>query len=125
MTADAPSLLLACFCAQWCGTCRSYEPVLREVMTEWQSDASLQFAWIDIEDHAEVLGDIDVENFPTLLLVRGDQPLFFGTVTPHAATLARLVREALAGSLPAVPADDELRGLVERARAFAQLSRMD
>lgn len=116
-------MLLACFCAEWCGTCRSYEPVLREVVAEWQADADIRFAWIDIEDHAEVLGDVDVENFPTLLLVRGRQPLFFGPVTPHAGTLARLVREALAGDLPAVAADDELQGLADRASAFADTSR--
>ena len=62
-------------------------------------DAPLRLHWIDIEDEAELVGDLDIENFPTLLLARGPRVLFFGTVTPHAGTLERLVRGALDGSL--------------------------
>ena len=54
--------------------------------------------WIDIEDEAELVGAIDVENFPTLLIARGSEVLFFGTVTPHLSTLARLVQAAVEGS---------------------------
>ena len=41
------------------------------------------FAWIDIEEHAELLGDEEVENFYTLLVQLGDRVLFYGPMLPH------------------------------------------
>lgn len=116
MTA-APSarpLLLACLCAAWCGTCRDYLPVFEQVAAA--SGLEVEAVWIDIEDEAEVLGDLDVEDFPTLLIARAEVPLFFGPVMPHAPTLARLLRSAAAGELPP-QADPALAGLLQRLRA--------
>jgi hypothetical protein len=55
--------------------------------------------WVDVEDQADALGAIDVENFPTVLIARGDAVLFFGPITPHAQTLQRLVHAALQDTL--------------------------
>ena len=52
------------------------------------------FRWVDIEDEADRLGDVDVENFPSILIGVGEQPVFFGVITPHQSTLERLVRSA-------------------------------
>ena len=58
-----------------------------------------------------------MENFPTLLITRGEQALFFGTITPHAQTLARLVQGALAGELNP-PADaPKINALAQRLHA--------
>jgi len=108
-------LLVACLCAAWCGTCREYEPLFERLREEFSGQAA--FAWVDIEEDDEVLGPIDVENFPTLLIARGDTPLFFGTVTPHAQTLSRLVQSALAGNLPGVR-EAGLEGMPARIRAL-------
>jgi thioredoxin 1 len=113
MSAPEP-LLIACLCAAWCGTCREYEPLFDSVRAE-HPDA--QFAWVDIEDNDEVLGPIDVENFPTLLIARGDTPLFFGTVLPHVQTLSRLVQSAAEGNLPGVR-EAGLEGMPARIRAL-------
>jgi thiol-disulfide isomerase/thioredoxin len=91
--AAAAPLLVACLCAQWCGSCRDYAPPFAAVAAEF--GARVRTRWIDIEDEADLVGEIDVENFPTLLIARGPRVLFFGTVTPHAATLRRLVENAL------------------------------
>ena len=56
-----------------------------------------RFAWLDIEDQADLLGDLDIETFPTLLVADGQGVLFLGPVTPHADTLSRLL-----GSLQAL-----------------------
>ena len=40
----------------------------------------------------DVVGDFDVENFPTLLIQRGDTVAFFGTVLPDAGQAHRLVQ---------------------------------
>lgn len=110
-------LLVACLCAEWCGTCRDYRATLSQALSSFDP-ARLSVAWIDIEDHDEVLGAIDVQNFPTVLIARADQVLFFGTVTPHAQTLTRLVQGALDGGALAHPQDGEVQALAARIRAF-------
>ena len=111
---SAPPLLVAGLCAQWCGTCREYEPLFDQQSRAFAEQAS--FAWVDVEDHDEVLGSLDVENFPTLLIARGDEVLFYGVVTPHAQTLARLVQTALDGGLKPVN-HSSLAGLPQRVRS--------
>jgi thiol-disulfide isomerase/thioredoxin len=101
---DDPPLLVACLCAAWCGTCRDYAPLLAELGRSL--GAPVQTRWIDIEDEAELIDGIDVENFPTLLIARGARLLFFGTVLPHASTLQRLTETALANELAPPTVDD-------------------
>ena len=105
-TAGAP-LLVACLCAQWCRTCDAYRDTLaatRDAMSRGHPDSATRFVWVDIEDESELVGDLDIEDFPTILLARGDQVLFFGPVLPHAQTLDRLVRSALDTELPPLSA---------------------
>jgi thioredoxin-like negative regulator of GroEL len=81
--------VVACLCAAWCGTCGSYRSAF-EALAARHPDKT--FVWIDIEDQAEVVGDLDVENFPTLLLQKGGTVAFFGTMLPDAALAERLVQ---------------------------------
>lgn len=89
----SPSLTVACLCAGWCTGCQAYAPVFDEVA---QRFPTVRFVWIDIEEHSDALGEpaLDIEDFPTLMLLRGDRAVFYGTVLPHAGTLVRMV-EAL------------------------------
>ncbi|MDB5764544.1 MAG: thioredoxin family protein [Herminiimonas sp.] len=80
--------VVACLCAAWCDVCREYRPGFDE-LAALHSDK--QFVWIDIEDQADVVGDLDVENFPTLLIQRGDTVAFFGTVQPDLKQANRLL----------------------------------
>src|SRR2546421_11424458 len=89
--------LVACLCAEWCGSCRDYHAVFDAV--RGKLGASARFVWVDIEDHPEVLGTIEIEDFPALLIARGDEIAFFGSITPQAATLSRLVTSGLDGGL--------------------------
>ncbi|HEY8099388.1 MAG TPA: thioredoxin family protein [Burkholderiaceae bacterium] len=80
--------VVACLCAAWCDACRNY----RTSFDAWAADhPDKYFIWIDIEDQADVVGDIDVENFPTLLIQRGDIVAFFGTVLPDVKVANRLL----------------------------------
>lgn len=69
--------IVACLCAAWCGSCRKYGENFKTLA---QRHPQVQFAWIDIEDQADLIGDLDVDNFPTLLIQRGDVVAFLGPV---------------------------------------------
>ena len=109
------ALHVVCLCAAWCGVCRDYRATFDAAAAE--APAGARFAWVDIEDEAELLDDVDVENFPTLLIARGGRTLFFGPVTPQPATLARLLQGAHAGELAAPTGAAAIDALVQRLRA--------
>jgi thiol-disulfide isomerase/thioredoxin len=102
---------VVCLCALWCGSCRSYQPLFESLQAQFEGTA--RFAWLDIEDDSELLGEIEVENFPTLLLLQGDVPLFFGPLTPQAGVLTQLVQTGLAGRLEPL-AGKTVRALASR-----------
>lgn len=92
-------LFVACLCAQWCRTCDDYHPLLAQLAAEFP-DA--EFRWIDIEDEADLVDPIEVDNFPTILIATNGNPRFFGTVTPHIDTLRRLILACRGHGAPAV-----------------------
>jgi thiol-disulfide isomerase/thioredoxin len=95
LSARPQGRLVACLCAEWCGTCRDYLVALTTLAARHPEDC---FVWIDIETHADRLGDIDIENFPTLLVqpVAGGDPQFYGTVLPHIEVLERMLTRGAA-----------------------------
>lgn len=104
-------LLVACLCADWCGTCRTYRALFDQLAAQLQDTT---FVWIDIEDESDLIDPIEVEDFPTVLIASPQHPLFFGTVLPHSQTLQRLVEMHQSGTTPALPANRDLQGLVGR-----------
>ena len=80
--------VVVCLCAQWCGTCRDYQGGFSALASELPG---VDLRWLDIEEEADALGDLDIENFPTLLIRRGDSVLFFGTMLPHLSYLRRMI----------------------------------
>ena len=80
--------LVACLCADWCGVCRDYREGFEALGREFPG---ARFAWVDIEDDPEAAGGHEVEDFPTILVKRGDAILFCGTMQPHHAHLRRLL----------------------------------
>lgn len=81
-------LVVACLCAAWCGTCASYRNAFEELALKHPEK---YFLWVDIEDHADLVGDLDVENFPTLLIQRHATVAFFGTMLPDPNVANRLI----------------------------------
>ena len=109
----SPALVI-CLCAQWCGVCRDYESRFSQVELKFPL---VKFLWIDIEDEADLLHPLDVENFPTLLLAAGDEPRFFGPLTPHPETLERLIRSHVhEGSAVPALASPAVAALLARIR---------
>lgn len=85
---DQGTWVIACLCAAWCDTCRSYRSSFDQLAA---LHPDKHFVWIDIEDQADFIGDIDVENFPTLLMQRNDIVAFFGTVLPDWKLADRVI----------------------------------
>lgn len=108
------AVLVVCLCAEWCGVCRDYRQRFAQVQAQFPA---LQFVWIDVEDEADLLDPLDVDDFPTLLLAVGDRPYFFGPLTPQADTLARLLRALIENPAAPALADASVTALVARIRA--------
>lgn len=76
--------LLACLCAAWCYVCRDFAPVFEQVAAQ---HPEVVFAWVDVEEDEALGDDLDIENFPTLLLVRDGAVVHLGPVLARAATV--------------------------------------
>ena len=109
----APGAVLdvVCLCAAWCGTCREYEATFAALQ---QALPGHRYRWVDIEDEAELAGDVDVETFPTLMLAQAGRLLFAGPVLPRLSDAQRLLavqqHQAERGQVPSaamvnLPAD--------------------
>jgi thioredoxin 1 len=85
---ETSSWLIGCLCAAWCDTCQAYRSGFNNLQNLHQDKC---FAWIDIEDHAEMIDDLDIENFPTILIQYQHKVLFLGTMLPDANLVHRLI----------------------------------
>jgi thioredoxin 1 len=101
--------MVVCLCAAWCDVCREYRPRFDELAARHPERL---FLWVDIEDQADLVGDLDVENFPTLLIQRGDTVVFYGTVQPDLHQANRLLTAQLAK--PAAELQTEAENSAER-----------
>ena len=101
-------LFVVVLCAAWCHTCTEFRDGIASIAGA-HPDAT--FVWLDIEDDCAICGDIEVENFPTVVAFRGDQVLHYGITVPSPAVTARLVDELATreGGLADVP--DAVRAL--------------
>jgi thioredoxin 1 len=88
---------VACLCALWCDTCVEYRPGF-EALAEAFPQAD--FVWLDTEDDAEELGELEVENFPTIQVKRGEEVLFYGVMLPRHELLKRLLQEIFTREKP-------------------------
>lgn len=104
-------VFVACLCAEWCGVCRDYRTRFAQMQATFPQ---AQFLWLDVEDEADLLYPLDVEDFPTLLLAAGGEPRFFGEVTPQAEMLERLIRSKIEDPAAVALASQAVSDLVRR-----------
>lgn len=111
-----PDLQVLCLCAEWCGSCRDYRALFAQVA---HAHPALPFAWVDVEDHAELADAFEVETFPTLLVASERGLHFLGPLLPHAQTLARLLAALPAPTPPAPEVEALLAAVRGDPAAFA------
>ncbi|WP_407691537.1 thioredoxin family protein [Robbsia andropogonis] len=87
---DAGATLVACLCAQWCGSCRDYRDVFTGLARTFPQYC---FLWVDVENQADRVDAFDVENFPTIVIEDAVATRFAGTLLPQRGILERLLNE--------------------------------
>lgn len=102
-----------CLCAEWCGVCREWREAYGQLAA---AHPELHFAWVDVEDEAQAMGDVDIETFPTMLVAHDGRPRFFGPVQPSLPQLSRL--------LASLRADGPASAVREMPQAAALLARL-
>jgi thioredoxin 1 len=85
--------VIVCLCAAWCDTCEEFRRTFERLS---DADRAAAYVWIDIEDDSALLGELDIENFPTLAVFRGGEPLFYGVTLPQEGVVERTLA-ALSG----------------------------
>ncbi len=105
-----PELLVACLCAAWCKTCAEFRDTFDKLAKD---NAGSRFVWLDVEDDSALVGEIDIENFPTLAVFRGEKPLFYGVTMPQEGVVARTLASLTRADRDAVEVPEEIAGLPE------------
>lgn len=121
-TPRSDSLHVACLCAAWCRTCESYADTFRAAADTLAREglAVARWHWVDIEDEADLVGDLDIVTFPTLLVFDGGGIRHAGPIPPPPEQLLRLLRAVCAPDHrgdPALQGDADWRAIVQGLRA--------
>lgn len=106
---QSEKFLVVCLCAEWCGICREYKTGFEALKTRFPDT---RFCWVDVEDHAEVLGELEIESFPMIVAWRRELVLFYGSIQPHLSHLSMLI--AALGKQTREESEDYVQSTPER-----------
>lgn len=87
-TPDNTDFWVVCLCADWCHICRDWQAKFHPLVV---AHATARALWLDIEDEQFEDLNLDIETFPTLLIMRRDKALFLGPVPPVDEHINRLI----------------------------------
>jgi len=88
-------------CAEWCGVCRDLRGMFEELSA---IHPSVHWTWVDVEDHSEIFDDLELDTFPSLLVMLNKRPWFFGSIEPRKEVVLRIVTEILDSPAPMLSA---------------------
>ena len=111
---DRDTWWVACLCAAWCGVCREWLPLFTQ---QARAHPAMRFAWVDVEDEDDAMGDVDIETFPTLLVARGDEVLFLGPIPPSATQFTRMLATLQAQPRRSADLHEDADALLQRLRS--------
>ncbi len=110
--AGAPWLVV-CLCAEWCGVCKQYRAGFEALAAQFPQ---MQWAWLDVEDEEDALGDLDITTFPTVLIGQGAQAAFLGPLLPQVGVLQRMLQNFADQGVSPLPQSDEAHALLARVQ---------
>ena len=77
-----------CLCAAWCAICRKIKPEFDDLSTE-----GFHLHWVDVEDQADSLADLEILTFPTIVIANSAGTIFFaGPIEPRLTHLQCLLQ---------------------------------
>jgi thioredoxin 1 len=104
---------VVCLCAAWCGVCRDWLPTFT---AQARAQSHLRFAWVDVEDEDEAMGEVDIETFPTLMVARGDEVVYLAPIPPMVSQFSRLLARLQAQPQPDPGVTGEANALLQRLK---------
>jgi thioredoxin 1 len=105
------TMIVVGLCADWCHVCRGFRPAFERLAVEWPE---ARFVWLDVEDDAALVGEVEVEDFPTLAVFDAGRLLHFGSSLPNEAVVGRLLRALMEADRPDVRAPAAVVALAGR-----------
>ena len=87
--------VLVDFYATWCGPCRTLEPILDELYTEY--DGKIDIYKVNTEDEQELAGAFGVMSLPTLLFIPIEGKPMISPGAPPKQMLKEMIDEKLLG----------------------------
>ena len=57
------------FYADWCGPCKTQDPILEELEEQW---TDVEFEKIDVDEKQEIANEYQVRSLPTLIIENDD-----------------------------------------------------
>jgi len=83
------------FYANWCGPCRTLEPILDELSDEYKDDIDIYK--VNTEDEMELSAAFGVRSLPTLLFIPTSDKPFMSPGAPPKQMLKEMIDEKLLG----------------------------
>ena len=67
---DTMTVTLKDFYADWCGPCKTQDPILEELEAEW--DERVEFEKIDVDEEQDTANEYQVRSIPTIVVENDD-----------------------------------------------------
>lgn len=98
---ESAGLWVICLCAEWCHICRQMQSALAD---DRRLSSVVRWLWVDIEEHADLLGDLEVQTFPTYLIGHHDEVLLYAPGPTQSDAILSYVMPYATGRMTGAPA---------------------
>ncbi|WP_127958458.1 thioredoxin family protein [Serratia microhaemolytica] len=83
--------LVVGLCAAWCNNCEGWKKTLNTLAANHPTDC---FVWLDIDEHPDMVAEVDLDVLPVLLIQQPEQVCYLGPVTPEPGVTERLLQSS-------------------------------